>query len=123
MAERKCRMCPGWHRLDEPWPLACLPVRSSARSDLPMPMIISDNCEFQSMLDGEIVTSKRAYERNVRRAGYHILGDERIEPKAPIDTFVTEDQVAEAYAKLEQGYRPAPAAESSLPPVESGVIL
>lgn len=48
------------------------------RSDLPCPMIVSDQTEIQSMLDGQIYTSKRAYEQSVRRSGHEIVGNEDV---------------------------------------------
>lgn len=48
------------------------------RSDLPAPRVVSDNVEFRSMLDGKVVTSKRAYEQSVRAAGCEIVGNETV---------------------------------------------
>jgi hypothetical protein len=46
-----------------------------ARSDVVgCPMIISDCMEMRSMVDGQVYTSKRAYEQSVKAAGCAIVG-------------------------------------------------
>lgn len=50
-----------------------------ARSDMPTPMIINDQLDYMySHVDGQRYTSKRAYEKSVRRAGLTIVGNEDI---------------------------------------------
>jgi hypothetical protein len=52
-----------------------------ARSDLPCPMVISDDLEIKSMVDGKTYTSKRALRQSYRANGYVEVGNE--EQKMP----------------------------------------
>jgi hypothetical protein len=52
-----------------------------APSDLPRPFVVSDGCEFVSMVDGSTVTSKSRYRADLRARGYEEVGNER--PKPP----------------------------------------
>lgn len=51
--------------------------RTEARSDLPCPMIVSDQVEVKSMVDGQIYTSKRALRQSYRDKGYVEIGNEQ----------------------------------------------
>lgn len=49
------------------------------RSELSCPTVISDGLDYVfSHVDGQRYTSKRAYEKSVRAAGCHIVGNEDI---------------------------------------------
>lgn len=63
--------------------LAGEPVR--ARSTLPFPMVVTDQIEIKSMVDGQIYTSKAALRRSYREHGYVEVGNEwlRNEPQQP----------------------------------------
>lgn len=54
--------------------------RPNARSRLPGPMIISDQIELQSQVDGLIYTSKSALRRSYRERGYIEIGNEEQKP-------------------------------------------
>lgn len=57
--------------------LAGSPPRGPA-SGLPRPMVISDSCEFRSMVDGQMVTSKAKYRADLRARGYEEVGNEKL---------------------------------------------
>lgn len=46
------------------------------RSHLSRPMVISDGCEFRSMADGKIYTSKAAYRADLRARGLDEVGND-----------------------------------------------
>jgi hypothetical protein len=78
------------------------------RSGLPCPSIIRDGLDgLMSHVDGKRYDSKSAYYRSVKAAGCEIVGNE-----APTTTVegnkrpVSRDDVEQAIAKLEQGYKP-----------------
>ncbi|MGR9238083.1 hypothetical protein ACU8OH_04595 [Rhizobium leguminosarum] len=79
MRERYCRVCGGWHQLDE-WPHNCMPVKSQARSDLPAPHFVSDAIDIQSMHDGRHYTSKAKLRSAYRAAGVVEIGNEKPQP-------------------------------------------
>ncbi|WP_049734565.1 hypothetical protein [Rhizobium ecuadorense] len=76
MRERYCRVCGGWHPLDQ-WPHDCLPVQNPAQSDLPAPHFVSDNIDIQSMHDGKHYTSKARLRSAYRAAGVIEIGNEK----------------------------------------------
>jgi hypothetical protein len=55
----------------------------TARSRLPGPMIISDQIELKSMVDGETYTSKSALRRSYRERGYVEIGNEEQKIEKP----------------------------------------
>ncbi|MGO6845771.1 hypothetical protein ACC764_10165 [Rhizobium ruizarguesonis] len=79
MRERYCRVCGGWHQLDE-WPHNCMPVKSQAQSDLPAPHFVSDSIDIQSMHDGRHYTSKAKLRSAYRAAGVVEIGNEKPQP-------------------------------------------
>ncbi|MGO6669950.1 hypothetical protein [Rhizobium ruizarguesonis] len=79
MRERYCRVCGGWHQLDE-WPRNCMPVKSEAQSDLPAPHFVSDSIDIQSMHDGRHYTSKATLRSAYRSAGVVEIGNEKPQP-------------------------------------------
>lgn len=58
MAERFCKICKGWHDLDQPWPDNCLPPRIMTRGDFPTPYTLGDIQEYTSPIDGKPITSR-----------------------------------------------------------------
>lgn len=58
MAQRFCKVCSGWHDLNEPWPDNCLPPRNHARSDFATPFVLGDIDEYRSPIDGKLITSR-----------------------------------------------------------------
>lgn len=89
-----------------------------ARSDLPSPMVIRDGLpqSLQHMADGRFYDSKRAMEKADRDAGCVCIGNET--PK-PMDNSppppITKAEVAEAYNKVRDGYKPAPPIMKGVP--------
>jgi hypothetical protein len=77
MSERYCKICTGWHDLDQPWPVECIPVRKDSRSHLPSPMFIADTMEpVKSMLDGKMYDSKRNLRKTYKEAGVIEVGND-----------------------------------------------
>ena len=101
MAQRLCKVCHGWHDLDEPWPIECVKVEPSKRSALPGPAFIGDNIELRSMADGQIYTSKRALRRSYRERGYIEVGDQQQKtPERPKpDPNATRNSLRKAFSQ------------------------
>lgn len=72
-----------------------------ARSDLACPMVLSDQIETKSMVDGQTYTSKRALRESYRRKGYVEVGNEEQKPqkKAAPDRKGIRDSLGKAFAK------------------------
>lgn len=51
------------------------------RSAFPTPMVMNDQCEVKSMVDGKMYTSKAALRRSYREKGYTEVGNETMKPK------------------------------------------
>ncbi len=70
----------------------------AARSALPGPMVISDQIEVKSMVDGDIYTSKSALRRSYREKGYLEVGNEEQKPfvKPRPDRRAIKDAVGKA---------------------------
>jgi hypothetical protein len=70
----------------------------AARSQLPGPMIISDQIELQAQHDGQIYTSKSALRRSYRQNGYVEVGNEEQKPfvKPKPDRKAIKDAVGKA---------------------------
>lgn len=79
MRQRFCRVCKGWHKLDQ-WPEACWVKKETQRADFGFPMInTSDSTEpLTSMADGKVYTSKRAM-RESYKAQNNPRGEDFIE--------------------------------------------
>ena len=108
MSERYCKICEGWHSLEEPWPEACTQRRKSDRADLPAPGIITDTmAPVQSMLDGRMYDSKRALRATYKAAGVVEVGNDPqrnkpfVRPKINRADIVT--SIEKAKAKVERG--------------------
>lgn len=57
------------------------PPRAPARSDLPLPYVISDIMEPTEQVDGRFYTSKRAFRAVGRALGLTEVGNEKLKPK------------------------------------------
>ncbi|MDR9813186.1 hypothetical protein [Rhizobium hidalgonense] len=79
MRERYCRVCGGWHALDQ-WPHSCMPAQNAAQSDLPAPHFVSDSIDIRSMHDGRHYTSKAKLRSAYRSAGVVEIGSEKPRP-------------------------------------------
>ena len=104
MSQRLCRACDGWHDLSEPWPRECanhFKRTTEARSDLPRPMVISDDVDVSSPVSGERFTSKSELRRHYRMNGVRELGNDTIKPRdndeADIALAPIEREVAQAF--------------------------
>ena len=96
---------PGRWRVDRP-------CRLVARSDFPLPHIISDQMEPTEHVDGRYYTSKRAFRAVTRAEGLIEIGNERFKPKPRTTTLKpTKDQrrrqIHEAVARYKSGDRRA----------------
>ncbi|PDT19505.1 hypothetical protein [Rhizobium hidalgonense] len=79
MRERYCRVCGGWHQLDQ-WPQSCMQAQNAAQSDLPAPHFVSDSIDIRSMHDGRHYTSKAKLRSEYRAAGVEEIGNEKPRP-------------------------------------------
>lgn len=82
--ERFCRVCKGWHDLDQPWPSECFKEPVGQRSGIPTPFVVSDTMDpVQSQLDGKMYTSKSALRATYKAAGVIEVGNDaqRLKPK------------------------------------------
>lgn len=85
---RKCRICPEWHDMDEPWPAECMGHYrlNDKRSDtVAAPMLIRDEHWPEGRVcdaDGKTYYSKFDHYAAVKRAGCEILmKGERLKPR------------------------------------------
>lgn len=71
-------------------------------SDLPFPMVISDQIEVKSMVDGQMYTSKRALRASYRAKGYIEIGNEQQKPapKKKADQKSIRDSIRRAAARV-----------------------
>jgi hypothetical protein len=79
--------------------------QTAARSDLPFPMVISDQIELQGQHDGKIYTSKALLRRSYREQGYVEVGNEWLnkefsKPKPKVDRKAIRESVAKAKARV-----------------------
>jgi hypothetical protein len=96
---------PGRWRVDKP-------CRLVARSDFPLPHVISDQMEPTEQVDGRHYTSKRAFRAVGRSLGLTEVGNERFKPKSrSTELKPTRDQrrrqIREAVARYKSGDRSA----------------
>lgn len=69
MHQRFCKVCQGWHDLDQPWPHNCLPERNLAQSDFAAPLLIKPMPDYRSPVDGKLITSRHARREDLKRSG------------------------------------------------------
>ena len=55
--------------------------QKNARSDLPLPYVISDTMDAVEQIDGKFYTSKRAFRAVGKAAGLVEVGNEKLKPK------------------------------------------
>lgn len=103
--ERFCKVCRGWHDMDQPWPVACWKEPVVARSHLPAPQIIGDSmAPVQSMLDGKMYDSKSRLRATYKAAGVVEVGnDVPMTPKKPERPKRSEIKAAVAKAFSQAG--------------------
>lgn len=72
----------------------------ASRSDLPAPMLISDQIEVKSMVDGKTYTSKSGLRKSYREGGYIEVGNEEMKPpKRKSDRKGIRESVEKAFAR------------------------
>lgn len=77
MTQRFCKMCRGWHDLDQPWPDNCRPERNWNRADFASPRLIRDGLDdVWNPVNGKVYDSKSAYYAAVKAAGCEIAGND-----------------------------------------------
>lgn len=105
MAERFCKVCKGWHDLDEPWPRECVKVLPDRRGLVAAPMVMQDGIEVVSMVDGKTYTSKSALRRSYREQGYIEVGDQKQtpRPKPKPDKAGIRKSLAKAFSQVGLG--------------------
>jgi hypothetical protein len=86
-------------------------IPRSARSDLPLPYVISDIMEPTEQVDGRFYTSKRQFRAVGRALGLTEVGNEKVKPKqrATDDRTVKEKRrqsIRTAIEKYKSGVRP-----------------
>lgn len=101
---RKCKVCPEWHDLDEPWPVECLPDAVGKSSAFPRPYAVTDCMEpVQSQLDGKYYDSKSALRATYKAAGVVEVGNDparlRKRPKTLPDKQGIRDSIKTAATK------------------------
>lgn len=101
MTQRKCKVCDGWHDLDEPWPVACAPRTKSGTV-----YVISDTMDpLRHMGTGEIIDSKAKFRSATRASGCVEIGNEPIKERKPIaiDRGKRRDDIRRAIYELRNG--------------------
>ena len=86
------------------------PEGRTARSALPMPMVISDTMEPTEQVDGRFYTSKRAFRATGRALGLIEVGNERLPKKTRASASVEQTEkrrqsIKIAVEKVKSGIR------------------
>lgn len=82
-------------------------ARTAARSELPVPNIISDTIEPTEQVDGRFYTSKAAFRRVGRAHGLTEVGTEKPRPRKRVDDRAGRRRAIEkAIARWRSGERP-----------------
>lgn len=83
------------------------PPRNPARSELPLPYVISDIMEPTEQVDGKFYTSKRAFRAVGRALGLTEVGNEKFKPRKRItDAAGRRSAIKTAVEKYQAGQRP-----------------
>jgi hypothetical protein len=128
MTLRSCRVCNGWHDIDEPWPNDCLGhfVRyDQARSEThQFPMFIPDHMPaVQSMLDGKMYDSKSELRKTYKAAGVIEVGnDAKMTVSPPKKPKITRDEIERAVQMVKDGYKPVALDTTSADVGDSGFV-
>jgi hypothetical protein len=98
-------VAPGRYRVKRDTP------QNFARSDHPVPYVISDTIEPTEQVDGKFYTSKRAYRAVGRALGLTEVGTSKLPPKTrasdnPENKKVRKNSIAKAIQEYKQGRRP-----------------
>jgi hypothetical protein len=83
------------------------PPKCPARSDLPLPYVISDTMEPTEQVDGHFYTSKAKFRAVGRALGLTEVGTEKLKPKARYtDRAGRREAIKAAIEKYQAGQRP-----------------
>lgn len=72
MTERRCRVCRGWHDVDQPWPNECAAHnthRAGESSPLSAPYVAGDISPYMSPLGTGEVSSRSHRREDLKRGG------------------------------------------------------
>lgn len=104
-SERLCRVCGGWHRLDQPLPHNCRP-EAPRRGNYAAPRVQMDTMDLLwHPHDGAKYDSKAVFRAVTRAAGAEEVGDE-VQHDQRTRSDASHEDVRQAVAMLEQGYKP-----------------
>lgn len=100
--QRMCKVCGGWHDLEQPWPAKCERhfIKGAA------PNVISDTIEPTIHHGvGRKVDSKREFQKLNRAHGFIDLGNETIKPRQPVrlDRGQRRDAIRQSLYQLRNG--------------------
>jgi len=113
MSQKFCRKCSSWHDSDD-WPIQCYSLPPQGQSDaLPVPNVITDTMDpVQSMLDGQMYSSKSALRATYKAAGVVEVGNDparhRPKPKRKPDRKAIRTSIEKATARFHRGERVTP---------------
>lgn len=80
MAQRFCRVCTGWHDLNEDWPIACGGHFGQKSGSM---QIVKDIEPYKSVLTGERIAGRRQHRDHLKAHGCIEVGNEKMKPFAP----------------------------------------
>lgn len=100
MRERFCRVCRGWHNVEQAWPHNCV-GHFGERANRDAPYVISDSIEILSHHDGQHYTSKSKLRSEYRAHGVEEMGnDAPPPPQAPrVDREGIRNELRRVYAE------------------------
>lgn len=76
---RKCKMCGGWHRLDQPWPHNCRPEAPRRNPNLHTPQLAPKFEAFRTgVLEGSEIINDRADKREYMKRNDLVEYDEGV---------------------------------------------
>lgn len=81
MAERFCKVCNGWHDLNEPWPQECM-GHYKRHKDGESAQVMRDIEPYKSAVSGEVIGGRRQHRDHLRARGLVEIGNENITHKA-----------------------------------------
>lgn len=110
MTLRACRVCGGWHRLEDDWPEECyghFGPSNERRSELAAPFFIKDEMQaVRSQLTGKMYDSKSSLRKEYKAHGMIEMGNDKPNMNGPARPKVSKKDIGEAINKVRQGYRP-----------------
>lgn len=90
-------------------------IQRGPTSDLPSPQLIRDSLpDLKGMHDGRIYDSRSNMYKAYKQAGVRVV-EQGEGPAQPQASKISKAEVAEAYGRVKQGYKPAPLPTNVLP--------